>query len=119
MKPYDTPAEAAAATGASRPALRTYTNRYTRYFSTEATPEQGRARRFTAADLKVIAFIREKTITENLAHEEIEAHLAAGELERFAWEPPDQIEEQLLTEGGEQAGASLLCTTARSPGPAD
>jgi DNA-binding transcriptional MerR regulator len=88
MKPYYTPAEAAAATGASRAAIRTYTQRYARSFSTEATPEEGRARRFTAADLKLIAFIRDKT---------------TGELERFAWEPPLSTGEQALTEGGEHA----------------
>jgi DNA-binding transcriptional MerR regulator len=90
MKPYYTPNEAAVLTGASKPALRTYTTRYVRYLSTEATPDKGNSRRFTAADLKVIAFIREKTTIENQSHEETMAALARGALEEFAWQLPEE-----------------------------
>jgi DNA-binding transcriptional MerR regulator len=48
---------AAELTGASRQALRVYTARYSRYMSTEATPEHGGERRFTEADLKLMAYI--------------------------------------------------------------
>lgn len=89
MKPYYTPNEAAALTGASKPALRTYTTRYARYFSTEATPNKGSSRRFTAADLKLIVFIREKTTGENQSHEETMAALANGELAQFMWQVPE------------------------------
>jgi len=89
MKPYYTPNEAATITGASKPALRTYTTRYARYFSTEATPGKGSSRRFTAADLKLITFIREKTTGENQSHEETLAALANGALDEFMWQVPE------------------------------
>src|SRR5688500_15587657 len=88
-KEYYTPAEAQEITGASKPALRIYTNRYRRWFSTEATPAEGVTRKFTAADLKLIAYIRQQTSLGE-THEEVQEQLIAGVLESFAWESPSE-----------------------------
>ena len=83
-----TPKQASDLTGASRQILRTYTQRYARYLSTDATPEPGYERRFTPADLKVLAFVYQRTAAGE-KHERILERLAAGELEQFAWQAPE------------------------------
>ena len=82
--------ETSAITGASRPVIRTHTQRYARYLSTEATPEAGTERRFTAADLKVIAFVYQLGEREGATREQVHERLAAGELDQFAWLPPEE-----------------------------
>lgn len=106
MKEYYSPAEAAQITGASKPALRTYTNTYARWFSTDATPEKGGSRQFTEADLKLVAFIRLWTVSQNKSHAETAAALVAGELDLFDWQPPEAAEEPL--EQPEAAGSALV-----------
>ena len=81
---YYTTSQAATITGASIQTIRTYTKLYARHFSTEATPELGQARRFTAADLRVIRFAIELA-QQNFTREQVAERLAAGELERFEW----------------------------------
>lgn len=98
MRDYCTTKEAAELTGASRQIIRTYTEKYRRHFSTEATPEAGQARRFTRADLALIGFIHTSTTSAGLTHEQVAEQLASGELERFDWQPerpeaPEQAEE--------------------------
>ena len=48
---------AAIITGISPQALRTYTRRYSRFLSLEATPDAGQERRFTEADLRTDLFV--------------------------------------------------------------
>ena len=83
--------EASALTGIARPTLRTYTVKYARHLSTEATPEPGKERRFTEADLRLLAFVYQYTDAGE-THEQVIDRLAAGELERFAWSLPDSPE---------------------------
>ena len=85
MQDHYTPKQVCEATGASASALRIYTDRYARYLSTEATEVP---RKFTQADLKLIAFIVQCTKARAFTHEQVEQALQAGELELFEWEPP-------------------------------
>ena len=104
MRDYYSTKDTSALTGASRPIIRTYTQRYARFLSTEATPEAGAERRFTAADLKVIAFIYQHTApelgTKRYTHEQVLERLAAGDLDHFAWQP---AEPESAAQGGPAA----------------
>ena len=86
--PYYTTSQASEITGASIQIIRAYTKLYARYFSTEATPEPGQARRFTAADLRLIKFAHQLS-RQNITREQVAERLAAGELDRFDWQPPE------------------------------
>ena len=99
MRDYYSPKDTSAITGASRPIIRTYTQRYARFLSTEATPEAGAERRFTAADLKVIAFVYQRTAA-GATHEQVLERLAAGELDQFDWQP---AEPESAAQGGPAA----------------
>ena len=81
--------------GISRPAVRTYANRYGRWLSAEATPEPGRARRFRVGDLRVLAFVYAKTTTENQDHDQVMAVLEEhkGVPPAFTWQL-DEADEQ-------------------------
>jgi DNA-binding transcriptional MerR regulator len=83
--------QAAALTGVSRQALRTYTARYSRYLSTEATPAAGVVRQFTEADLRVLAFVYQQT-KEGYSHDQVLAMLAAGDLEGWSWTPKQTLD---------------------------
>jgi DNA-binding transcriptional MerR regulator len=102
--------QAAALTGVSRQALRTYTARYSRYLSTEATPAAGAVRQFTEADLRVLAFVYQQT-KEGYSHDQVLAMLAAGDLEGWSWTPKQTLdgeEEDFEDTGGPQAGAAIV-----------
>ena len=86
--PYYTTSQASEITGASIQIIRAYTKLYARYFSTEATHEPGQARRFTAADLRLIKFAHQLS-RQNITREQVAERLAAGELDRFDWQPPE------------------------------
>ena len=86
--PYYSTSQASDITGASIQIIRAYTKLYARYFSTEATPEPGQARRFTAADLRLIKFAHQLS-RQNITREQVAERLAAGELDRFDWQPPE------------------------------
>jgi hypothetical protein len=90
MSEYYSTKDVSELTRASKQIIRTYTSTYARYFSTEATPEIGKPRRFTETDVKLIAYIYHHTQEENLNHEQVLAQLASGALEIFAWEIPEQ-----------------------------
>lgn len=84
--------EASEITGASPQIIRRYTATYARYLSTEATPGPGLPRKFTASDLKLIAYVYQMTSQQNLKHEQVLECLAAGELEQFDWQVPEREE---------------------------
>lgn len=93
MPDFYTVAEAATLTGIARPTLRSYTPRYARYLSAEATPEQGVERSFTEADLRTLRFVF--TITSSgKTHEQAMQALDAGALADFDWRPPDSAPQQ-------------------------
>ena len=112
MRDYYSTKDTSALTGASRPIIRTYTQRYARFLSTEATPEAGAERRFTAADLKVIAFIYQHTAPElgakRYTHEQMLERLAAGELDQFDWQP---AEPESAAQGAQAAESAASATS--------
>jgi DNA-binding transcriptional MerR regulator len=95
--PYYTTSQASEITGASIQIIRIYTRLYARHFSTEATPEPGQARRFTAADLRLIKFAHQLS-RQNITREQVAERLAAGELEHFEWWPPEPPESESQAE---------------------
>lgn len=88
IKDYYTTKEASELTGASKQIIRTYTERYARFLSTEATPDPGKPRRFTASDLKLMAYVYQQTAAGNMTHDQVLESLNGGSLERFDWELP-------------------------------
>ena len=96
---------ASEATGISRPALRLYTGVYSRYLSLDATPEPGKARAFTEADLRTLAFVYHYTGAGE-THEAVKQRLEAGELAAFDWQPPE--DEQAAPEAQASTGLALV-----------
>jgi DNA-binding transcriptional MerR regulator len=99
--------DAAGLTGASRQVIRFYTSTYPRWFSTEATPEPGKERRFTAADLKLIRYIYSTVAKEKLTHEQVQARLTAGALNDFEWDIPQEAP-GVMQEPTEDIGTALV-----------
>ena len=89
MQEYYSTKEAAEQTGASRQIIRVYTESYRKYFSSEGAPAAGMPRKFTRDDLKLIRYIYEST-TSGIGHTETIERLAAGELDTYAWQPPEE-----------------------------
>src|SRR4051812_23409171 len=77
--------EAAEGAGVSTQSIYTYTTRYKAYFSPHATPGKGQTRLFTPDDVRLLAYIRYKTTTGNMSHENLIAALEGDrtELEAF------------------------------------
>lgn len=89
---YYSTKDAAARSGASRQAIRAYTARHARHFSTEGAPaERGQARKFTEADIKLLAFIRHLTVDQGLTHDDVGQQLAAGALDPWEWDAPGAL----------------------------
>lgn len=80
--------QASELTGASKGIIRQYTKNYARYLSTEATPEAGGERKFTEADLRLIAYIYQQTNAHKQTHNVVLEALAGGALDDFEWEVP-------------------------------
>lgn len=106
MTPTYTTKEASELTGASKQAIRVYTTRYARYMSTEATPDAGTERRFTEADLKLMAYIYQQTQRGNRTHNQVLASLEEGALDAYDWEPPTTA--QHATIDGGSIGTALV-----------
>lgn len=87
MLDYYSTSQAASSTGVSVQTIRAYTRTYARWLSTEATPELGQARKFTAADLRLIRYAFTQTAAGKTREQVIE-QLAAGALDHFDWQPP-------------------------------
>jgi DNA-binding transcriptional MerR regulator len=97
--------EASELTGASRQAIRVYTTRYARYMSTEATPDAGSERRFTEADLRLMAYIYQQT-KAGKAHDAVLEALVNGALETFDWE--HSTTSRTVTIDAETVGTALV-----------
>lgn len=82
---YYLPKDAQALIGISASTLRNYTRDFERWLTTEATTTP---RRFTAADLKLFAFVRYRTAEKLETIGKVQAALDAGELEAFDWQAP-------------------------------
>lgn|GEM_PF-3383069 len=82
---YYLPKDAQALVGISASTLRNYTRDFERWLTTEATTTP---RRFTAADLKLFAFVRYRTAEKLETIGKVQAALDEGELEAFDWQAP-------------------------------
>jgi DNA-binding transcriptional MerR regulator len=98
--------QASELTGASKQAIRVYTQRYARYMSTEATPDAGSERRFTEADLKLMAYIYQQTQRGGQTHDKVLEALASGALDAFEWEPRTSPQEGYID--AETTGTALV-----------
>lgn len=105
LRDYYTTKDAADLTGASHQIIRVYTSKFERFFSTEATPEKGAVRRFTPADLKLIAYIYQST-SQTIGYDAIAEALQAGALESFDWTLPEP-EEEAEAASGEYSSALI------------
>ena len=115
LKAYYTTKEAADLTGASAQIVRAYTiaPEYQRYFSSEATPEKGSMRRFTAADLRLIAFVYMASTEQALTREQVAQALAGGALDQFEWQLPEPDQPEAESQQSAQAGSEALVPVAR------
>lgn len=85
-----TPSQVAKMTSISLAALRNYCERYANWFSAGAVPQKGKPREFTADDVRLVQFIRDRTGREpKQTHDEIEQALRAGEFDEFVASHPD------------------------------
>lgn len=77
-------------TSLSLAALRNYCERYSDWFSPGAVPPKGQPRQFTADDVRLVQFIRDRTSGDQKQnHDEIEQALRAGEFAEFVASHPD------------------------------
>lgn len=115
LKPYYTTKEAADLTGASAQIVRAYTTapEYQRHFSTEATPEKGGIRRFTADDLRLIAFVYQASTEQALTREQVAEALQAGALEQFSWEVPEPTEPEAESQQSAESTGEALVPVSR------
>lgn len=67
---------------------------YAPYLSAGAAPAPGQPRQFTAADVAVLRYIRSRT-AQGASHETIAGELAAGALESFNWQAPEESAAQV------------------------
>ena len=87
--------QAAALAGVSDGSLRNYCQGgrfgrfYAAYLSAGAAPAPGQPRHFSASDVAVLRFIRSRT-AQGAPHATVAAELAAGALETFDWQPPEE-----------------------------
>ncbi len=110
---YYSTKEASDLTGASKQIIRVYTARYARYLSTEGTPESGKARRFTEADLKLLAYVYKQTSTGNMTHEQVLDSLAKSALDSFDWSISDSPESAPNATESAQSTTSVLLPIER------
>ena len=93
-----TPSQAAQMVGVSLATIRGYTRRevLASYFSATARPGKGEARALTADDVRLCAFVADRT-AQGLTYAQIAQAIEAGELEEFThWtpEPSPEAEEE-------------------------
>lgn len=82
---YYLPKDAQTIIGVSASTLRNYTRDFERWLTTEATTVP---RRFSADDLRLLAFVRFRTAERQETIGKVQAALDAGELDAFDWQPP-------------------------------
>jgi len=85
MEKTYSPAEVAHITGASATAIRSYSQIYKEYLSVGASPPKGQKKRFTAADVKLIAYVSGQSVSTGVGptHVEIKEQVDAGALDDF------------------------------------
>lgn len=113
------PSQVATMTNVSLAAVRSYCDRFGAYFSPGARPPKGSPREFTAEDVRLVAFIRERTKNGD-SHALVMQAIAAGELAEFThWQSPTdpgaaEPESQPQTQPQGQAGVAGLMTGAQA-----
>ena len=112
MPDFHTTKEASEQIGASRQIIRSYTKQYARYLSSEATPESGQPRRFTPADVRLLAFVKART-GAGLTHKQVQEELAAGELESFDWQQQRDAPESERSQDTEDSPGTVLVPYAQ------
>jgi len=113
-KDYYTTKDISQLTGASPAIVRVYTDIYRRYFSTEATPEPGRTRRFTPDDLRLIAYVYHLTQDQSYTRDQVQDALAAGELATFDWSPTVEEPEEPTTGAADDTTALVPLANLRA-----
>lgn len=85
-----TPSQVTKMTSLSLAALRNYCERYSDWFSPGAVPPKGQPREFTADDVRLVQFIRDRTGRDpKQSHDQIVQALRAGEFAEFVASHPD------------------------------
>ncbi len=108
-----TPKQVTEIAGISLASVRNYTDKYGKWFSSQATPPSGETRRFTEADLMLCCYIAQTTQTGS-NHSDIAAHLekSGGVPAEFSqsWELPahQQSTQTQEEEIQPQAGNALV-----------
>lgn len=112
METYS-PAQVAHIVDCSGSAIRNYANVYTDYLSESAKPQKGKAKKFTADDVRLIAFVAAQTTTTGAGptHSQIKQQIDAGAMDNF--EAPAMIVPVQKKRGRKegQTGATALTTT--------
>lgn len=88
------PKTVASLTGVSIAGVRNYTNRpeLAPFFSESARPGPGEARAFTADDVRLVAFVKDRT-DQGLTYDQVAQAIHSGEFEEFShWSPPEPEE---------------------------
>jgi len=85
METTYSPAQVAHMTGASSSAVRNYATVYADHLSIGANPPKGKAKKFTTADVKLIAYVAQQTSPTGAGptHETIKQQIAGGALDGF------------------------------------
>lgn len=97
--------------GVSEGSLRNYTQGgrfgalYADLFSAGVAPGPGQPRQFTAADVAILRYIRERTRL-GLPHERIAAEVRAGALDASDWQPPTESAADVRAERAGQVEAT-------------
>lgn len=103
-----TPSQVVKMTSISLAALRNYCERYSDWFSPGAAPPKGTPRQFTADDVRLVQFIRDRTGREpKQNHDEIEQALRDGEFAEFVASHPDGAAGQAAQGDAHPAGAGV------------
>ena len=114
-----TPSQVTKMTSISLAALCNYCERYSDWFSPGAAPSKGTPREFTADDVRLVQFIRDRTKRDpKQNHDEIEQALRAGEFAEFVASHPDGATGQAAQGDAPPDGAVVDDTQSRDIVPA-
>ncbi len=102
---YYFPKDALTIIGVSASTLRNYTKDFERWLTTEATTTP---RKFTAADMRLFAFIRFRTSEKLERLETVQAALDAGALDAFDWQPPPPPQRPTMATAAQDSEAGVL-----------
>ncbi len=102
---YYFPKDAQAIVGISASTLRNYVKDFERWLTTEATTPP---RKFTADDLRLMAFIRFRTQEKQERLDAVQAALDAGAMDAFDWQPPPPPQRPTTATATQDSEAGVL-----------